>query len=359
MTTSDKTKIVQYLNEAHAMEVGLVRVLQEQIAVTPRGRYRSALETHLSETRGHAERIAARRRELQGGGIGIATIVGTAQDVVGQALAFAKTPLDLLRGSGGEEKVLKNAKDACATEALEIATYIALEHVARELGDKKTAALAVSIRGDEEAMLKRIERELPALAKAVVDGRGSYDITETGAADAVRDAVKETKQTARRAAEETKRTTRSAAQETKQTARSAAQGAKRATRQARRVPGAAQAEGAVKGAVASAGDLPIANYESLTAEEIVARLRELSQVDLAKVEVYERKTHDRTTVLERIQSLRGDEPWAGYDDMTAEEIIERLREVDEELAARVRDYERAHKDRATVLRAAQREVANA
>jgi hypothetical protein len=30
-------KIVQYLNEAHAAEVGLVRVLQSQIAMTPRG----------------------------------------------------------------------------------------------------------------------------------------------------------------------------------------------------------------------------------------------------------------------------------------------------------------------------------
>jgi ferritin-like metal-binding protein YciE len=343
MTTSDKTKIVQYLNEAHATEVGLVRVLQEQIAVTPRGRYRSVLEKHLRETRSHAERVATRRRELQGGGNPITAIVGTAQDAVGQALALAKTPLDLLRGSGGEEKVLKNAKDACATEALEIATYIALEHVARELGDKKTADLAVSIRGDEEAMLKRIERELPALAKAVVDG--GYDITETGAADAVREAVQETKKTAR-----------SAARQTKQTARSASQ---QATRQARRVPGATQAEGAAKGAVASGKDLPIPDYESLNADEIVARLRELSQVDLAKVEVYERKTHGRSTVLERIESLRGDEPWAGYDDMTAEEIVERLRDGDEELAAGVRGYERSHKNRATVLRAAEREVANA
>jgi len=47
---------------------------------------------------------------------------------------LAKTPLDLIRGTGGEEKVLKNAKDACATEALEIATYTALEHVARAVG---------------------------------------------------------------------------------------------------------------------------------------------------------------------------------------------------------------------------------
>jgi len=342
MTTSENAKIVQYLNEAHATEVALVRVLQEQIALTPRGRYRSALEKHLRETRTHADRVGERRRELEGGGNPIGTIVGFAQDAVGQALALAKTPLDIVRGSGGEEKVLKNAKDACATEALEIATYIALEELARELDDDRTADLAASIRADEEAMLERIQGELPALARAVVaadlKGRGSYDVSQTGAAEAVRGAVEETKKAARGAASTTKRA---------------------ATRQARRVPGEAQAEGALKGAVASEQDLPIPDYDSLTAEEVVKRLPELSQVDLAKVEGYERKTAGRTTVLDRIGPLQGDEPWTGYDDANAQEIVERLRDGDDELATRVRDYERAHKSRATVLRAAERELTHA
>jgi len=341
MTTSDKTKLVQYLNEAHATEVALVRVLQEQIAITPRGRYRSALEKHLRETRSHADRVAERRGELQGGGNPLGSLVGLAQDAVAQALALAKAPLDMVRGSGGEEKVLKNAKDTCATEALEIATYIALEHVARALGDEQTAELAVSIRADEEAMLERVEQELPRLAQAViaadVGDKPSYDVTKTGAADAVRDV----------------------ADEAKGTARSAADSAKRGARQARRVPGVAEAEGAAKGAVASEEDLPIPEYDSLNADEILARLPELSQVDLAKVEVYERKQTGRKTVLDRIDSLRGDEPWPGYDDMTAQEIVERLRGADDELAATVRDYERAHKDRATVVRAAQRELTHA
>ena len=43
-------KIVQYLGEAHAMELGLVRDLQAQIAMAPRDSYRSALQTHLRET---------------------------------------------------------------------------------------------------------------------------------------------------------------------------------------------------------------------------------------------------------------------------------------------------------------------
>ena len=341
MTSSAKSKIVQYLNEAHATEVALVRVLQEQIAMAPRGRYRSTLEQHLRETRSHADRVAARRSELEDGGNPIGALVGFAQDAVGQALALAKAPLDMVRGSGGEEKVLKNAKDACATEALEIATYIALEELARALDDEQTADLAASIREDEEAMLDSIRSQLPALTKAVVaadiKGRGSYDISETGAADAARDVV----------------------EETKATARSAGDGAKRTARQARRVPGVAQAEGAVKGAVASEEDLAISGYDSLNADEIIEKLPALSQIDLAKIDAYERKEIGRKTVLERISSLRGDEPWPGYDDANAQDVVERLRGGDDELAGTVREYERAHKGRATVLRAAERELTHA
>ncbi len=127
----EQQKVVQYLNEAHATEQALVRVLQEQIAMAPSGTFRSGLETHLDETRNHAERVARRLEALGQGGNPFQVVIGFTQTVVGQALELGKTPLDLLRGSGGEEKVLKNAKDDCAAEALEIATYDAIEHFAR------------------------------------------------------------------------------------------------------------------------------------------------------------------------------------------------------------------------------------
>src|SRR4051812_36240584 len=113
-------KLTQYLNEAHASEQALVRVLQSQIAMTPRGTYRTALERHLRETRDHAQRVARRLAELDAGANPVQVVVGAVETVVGQALALGKTPLDLLRGTSGEEKILKNAKDTCATEALEI-----------------------------------------------------------------------------------------------------------------------------------------------------------------------------------------------------------------------------------------------
>src|SRR3954454_5195957 len=127
----DTQKIVQYLNEAHAHEHALVRVLQSQIAMTPRGSYRSAIESHLEETRDHARRVEARVHELGEAVDAGNALVGLAETVIGQVIALGKTPLDLLRGTGGEEKVLKNAKDSAAAEALEIATYLALERLAR------------------------------------------------------------------------------------------------------------------------------------------------------------------------------------------------------------------------------------
>ena len=57
MSKQQEQKIVQYLNEAHGAELALVRQLQAQIAMTPEGQYRDGLETHLEETRRHAERI--------------------------------------------------------------------------------------------------------------------------------------------------------------------------------------------------------------------------------------------------------------------------------------------------------------
>ena len=142
--TNGKAKVLQYLDEAHAHEQALVSVLTSQIAMAPRGSYRTALETHLRETRDHADRVGRRRKALGGGTGPLGSVVGFAETVAGQVLALSKTPLDLLRGSGGEEKILKNAKDACATEALEIATYTALERLARVVGDTETADLAAS-----------------------------------------------------------------------------------------------------------------------------------------------------------------------------------------------------------------------
>jgi ferritin-like metal-binding protein YciE len=338
---ASKRKTVQYLSEAKASEDALVRVLQSQISMTPRGSYRTLLESHLEETRKHSSRVADRLRQLGGGSNPVMAFIGMWEDVLGQGLALSKTPFDLLRGASGEEKVLKNAKDACATEALEIATYTAIERLARHVGDDQTAKLAAAIRAEEEQMLEGILRELPKLADAVagaeVDGNSSYELRTTGAGEAVGEVVEATKRTARKTSATTKRT----------------------ARQARKVPGVAQVEGQVKGAVAAEDDLAIANYDSLTVDEINGRLSSLSQIDLAKIDSYERRHQDRTTILGRVSTLRGSEPWPGYDELTVSEVETALAEGDDELVDRTRTYERAHKNRAGVMKATERETTNA
>jgi len=190
-------------------------------------------------------------------------------------------------------------------------------------------------------MLERILREIPKLTNAVVSadikGESSYELTKTGAADAAREAGREVKQTARKAQSSAKGT----------------------ARQARKVPGVAQAEGQIKGAVASEEDLAIARYDSLTAEEVVSKLPELSQIDLAKIDSYERKNQNRTTVLSRISALRGREPWPGYDELTVTEIAAVLDEGEEQRAKDAIRYERAHKNRTGVITSAKRETAHA
>lgn len=74
---------------------------------------------------------------------------------------------------------------------------------------------------------------------------------------------------------------------------------------ARRVPGVSEAEGEVRGAGATADDLPIRHYDSLNANEVNKRLPKLSEVDLGKVDAYERKHQNRKTVRNKIASLRG------------------------------------------------------
>ena len=357
--SSPDQKLIQYLNEAHATELALVTTLRAHIAMTPTGSYRSLLERHLGETQRQADRLERRLNDLGAGRSLVESGVGAVQSLIGQVLSLAKGPVDLLRGSGGEEKLLKNAMDECATEALEIATYDALEQVALELGDELTAELADRHREEEEHMLAQLREQIPSLARdavaATVYGRKAYDRSEVGAAQAARSAAGAATHKAEELADDVEDIAGEALSEAEQVASKAAGAAK----QARKVPGVQEAEGEARGAASDEGDLPIANYDSLRAAEIVDRLTRLSQVELGQVDAYERRHANRKTILSTIDSLRGDEPWAGYDEQSADEIESRVRAADDDEAETVRNYERRHKSRKGVIEAAERAVANA
>jgi ferritin-like metal-binding protein YciE len=156
-------KLVQYLNEALAKEKELETALTAHIGMTTRPPYKKRLQAHLRETKAHARGLERRIKQLGGAGA-TATAVSA---VASRALAAAKGPLHAIRGSGEQEKMLKNAKTQYSEEHEEIATYTAIETLAEAVGDKDTAKLARGIRREEERMARFLEKLIPTLARAV------------------------------------------------------------------------------------------------------------------------------------------------------------------------------------------------
>ena len=175
LTTRD-TKLIQYLNEAYGKEKELETSLEAHIGMTTRAPYRKRLQQHLSETKRHARELERRIKRL-GGVPEVVTLPGpdaisqgasAAVELGSRALAAAKAPLQAIRGTGEQEKMLKNAKSEYSDEHDEIATYSAIEVLANALGDTDTSKLARAIRREEERMAAFLQRLIPALTKAVV-----------------------------------------------------------------------------------------------------------------------------------------------------------------------------------------------
>ena len=300
---SREKKIVRYLREANGMEEARTDVLTSQLAMTPRGAYRKTLQLHLRETRDHAKRVRTRLAQLDHGRNPIELGVGVLQNVAGQALGLGRRPFELLRGRGGAERLLNDAKDNCAAEAREIATYTAIERLARSLGDAQTAKLAASIRNDEQKMLDVLLSEIPTLTDAIV----SAEVRRKPRSPAKRS----------RAATTTGSATRGAGQAAR------ARGAKRSPGKARptakRVPRPAPAVGGTR--------------------------------------IAKRSTPHPVPASASATERPGGESWPGHDEKRVNEIAASIRPVPGGGIGDVAGYEREHDTRGGGVTVAERELA--
>jgi ferritin-like metal-binding protein YciE len=141
-----------------------------------RAPYKKRLQEHLKETKAQARGLERRIKQL-GGKAEAANLPGP--DVVSEtaakataaatkALAAAKGPVHVLRGTGEAEKLLKNAKTELWNEYEEIGNYQAIESLAEALRDRDTAKLAREFRRQEERMASFLQKLIPQLTKAVV-----------------------------------------------------------------------------------------------------------------------------------------------------------------------------------------------
>jgi ferritin-like metal-binding protein YciE len=138
-------KLIDYIEDAHAMETNVLSMLDSMIATTTDEEVKRELEHHKMETERHELRL---RQRLDAHG----RQPSLRKETQTIASALMKGVVDQVRG----DKPGKNARDGFVTEHLEIASYELLERLAERAGDDETAKIARQNRADEEAMAKKI-----------------------------------------------------------------------------------------------------------------------------------------------------------------------------------------------------------
>ena len=145
MPKSVEDELLKALDEAYAMEHQVEVFLQSMIRTTGDPSLVSDMETHLEETKQHAERVKAC---LESHGRSPSKV----RSATSMGLGALKAPLDMARG----EKGMRNARDGFATEHLEIAAYRLIEELAKKADDQQSMAIARQNADDEERMAARI-----------------------------------------------------------------------------------------------------------------------------------------------------------------------------------------------------------
>jgi ferritin-like metal-binding protein YciE len=146
MATTVQGKLIGYLHDAHAMEQGVLRMLDGMIAQTRDAEVLTQLRIHRQQTERH-ERLLRERLEALG------SSPSAVHDVTAITAAWMKGFMDMMRS----DKPGKNARDAYVTEHVEIAAYALLERLAERAGDLETARLARDLGADERDMADWIE----------------------------------------------------------------------------------------------------------------------------------------------------------------------------------------------------------
>ncbi|MDX6639469.1 MAG: hypothetical protein QOF12_480 [Solirubrobacteraceae bacterium] len=170
--------LVKYLNEAYGKERQLEQNLTVLIArATNHKTLKKGLQDHLKVTKNQARGLQQRIRALGGkaeiapdlpGPPAATSAASAVANVANRALATAKGPVQLLRGTGEADNMLRSVRDAFWNEAEEIAHYDVIHAVAEKLKDTETAKLAKQFRRDEEKMQAFLGRQIKTLVGEVV-----------------------------------------------------------------------------------------------------------------------------------------------------------------------------------------------
>jgi ferritin-like metal-binding protein YciE len=141
MAENAKDRIVRYLADAHASEIGSLHALNDIAAQSQADR----LEARLNALGAKSNSVKA----------AVNTIIGKGSDLLN---AFHDQ----------EDKQTQDVIKAYALENFEVAFYTAMHTYAAGVGDHETAQLAKMILGEEQLAGERLLRLIPQLAQQAV-----------------------------------------------------------------------------------------------------------------------------------------------------------------------------------------------
>ncbi|MEU6012279.1 hypothetical protein [Streptomyces sp. NPDC047453] len=336
--------LILALEDARDAHVAVVDRFWRGAALTPPGTDRQRLESQASEAQYHVGRVEARMREvrparglLSGAGQLMWRVARGAVRVSVLPLGVGVSAvMEIVRGEGpaGERRLLRAAVDEYTTAARALATCQAGKDIAERLNDQESAELLAVLGRQGEVLLETSEDNLARRAGAVAAAAEGPRPPRGEAAEGNSLLQAITRQVRVRLQRVTGRVGGPGG------------GA------GREMPVARVAE-KVQGAMAREEALPVPGYSRFGVTEIQQRLRGLSQTELAVIEGYERAHAGRRGVLNAIEHLRQAEPWAGYDAMDPERIKMRLHDVSDDMVRQVLEYERRHRQRDTLINAAE------
>jgi ferritin-like metal-binding protein YciE len=143
--------LIGWLNDAYAMEKGLVQVLENHADdVKDRPEMYRKIAQHLEQTKMHAERVRECVERLGGS-------ISTVKTAMGAVSGFFQG-----RSTGvSPDELVKNALSDYAAEHFEIASYKALIVAARLLGENQVVQVCEAILREEQDMASWLEQGLP------------------------------------------------------------------------------------------------------------------------------------------------------------------------------------------------------
>lgn len=148
-----REQLIEWLGDAHAMEVGIVSTLEKHIA-DAKGlpKVRAGLTKHLRETKRHATEMKKALESL-----------GGSHPVLKEGVSKIVNLVAGLTTSLAKDTVVKNGIADFATEHFEIACYTALIQTATEVGETKIATTCKGILREEQAMAKALEAQFKSV----------------------------------------------------------------------------------------------------------------------------------------------------------------------------------------------------